>query len=81
MNCCRETVERSVPPGNRRGWTRGVLEQYVAGSDTRGRPEGRSYPRSQQATREISGLIFRVELNQQGEPADSMYSYALSTSD
>jgi len=29
------------------GWIRGVLEQYVAGSDTRGRPEGRSYPRSQ----------------------------------
>jgi hypothetical protein len=38
------------------GWIRGVLEQYVAGSDTRGRPEGRSYPRSQQAIREISGL-------------------------
>ena len=38
------------------GWIRGVLEQYVAGSDNRGRPEGRSYPRSQQATREISGL-------------------------
>jgi len=42
MNCCRETVEKSVPPGNRpavpRDWTRGVLEKYVAGSDTRGRP-------------------------------------------
>jgi hypothetical protein len=37
-------------------WIRGVLEHYVAGSDTRGRPEGRSYPRSQQAIREISGL-------------------------
>ncbi len=37
-------------------WIPGVLEQYVAGSDTRGRPEGRSYPRSQQAIREISGL-------------------------
>ena len=36
--------------------SRGVLEEYVAGSDTRGRPGGRSYPRSQQATREISGL-------------------------
>jgi len=36
--------------------SRGVLEQYVAGSDTRGRPEGRSYPWSQQAIREISGL-------------------------
>jgi hypothetical protein len=38
------------------GWIRGVLEQYVAGSDTRGRPEGRSYPRSQQVIRETSGL-------------------------
>ncbi len=38
------------------GWTQGVLEQYVAGADTRGRPEGRSYPRSQQAIHEISGL-------------------------
>ena len=51
MNCCRETVEMAVPPGNRpavpRDWIRGVLAQYVAGSDTRGRPEGRSYPRSQ----------------------------------
>ena len=37
-------------------WIRGVLEQYVAGSDTRGRPEGCPYPRSQQAIREISGL-------------------------
>jgi len=35
MNCCRETVEMAVPPGNRpvvpRDWIRGVLEQYVAG--------------------------------------------------
>ena len=38
-------------------WIRGVLEQYVTGSDTRGRPEGRPYPRSQQAIREISGLV------------------------
>ena len=38
-------------------WIRGVLEQYVAGADTRGRPEGRPYPRSQQAIREISGLV------------------------
>jgi hypothetical protein len=51
MNCRRETVEKSVPP-----WIRGVLEQYVAGSDTRGRPEGRSYLRSQQAIHKISGL-------------------------
>jgi len=49
-----------VPPGNRpavpRDWTRGVLEQYVAGSDTRGRTEGRPYPWSQQAIHEIYGL-------------------------
>jgi hypothetical protein len=60
MNCRRETAEMVVLPGNRpavpRDWIRGVLKQYVAGSDTRGRPERRSYPRSQQATREISGL-------------------------
>jgi hypothetical protein len=60
MNCRRETVEMDGPPGNRpavpRDWTRGVLELYVAGSDTRGRPEGRPYPRSQQAIHEISGL-------------------------
>jgi hypothetical protein len=59
MNCRRETVEMGVPPGNPavpRGWIRGVLKQYVAGSDTRGRPEGRSYPRSQQAIRETFGL-------------------------
>ncbi len=59
MNCRRETVEKCVPPGNPavpRDWIRGVLEQYVAGSDTRGRPEGRSYLRSQQAIHEIFGL-------------------------
>ena len=39
------------------GWTCGVLKQYVARSDTRGRPGGQSYPRSQQMIREISGLI------------------------
>jgi hypothetical protein len=47
-----------VPPGNRRGLDPRRTEQYVAGSDTRGRPEGRSYPRSEQAIREISGLMF-----------------------
>jgi len=51
MNRRRETVEKGVPPGNRpalpRDWIRGVLEQYVAGSDTRGRPEGQTYPWSQ----------------------------------
>jgi hypothetical protein len=42
MNWCPETAEMAVPPGNRRVLD-SVLEQYVAGSDTRGRPEGRSY--------------------------------------
>ena len=45
------------------GWTRGVLEQYVAGSDTRGRPGGRAYPRSQQTIREISGLGLKRHLS------------------
>jgi hypothetical protein len=40
------------------GWIRGVLEQYVAESGTRGRPEGQLYPRSQQAIRDTSKLIF-----------------------
>jgi hypothetical protein len=60
MNCCRETTKMGVPPGNRpaapRDWFRGVPERYVAGSDTRGRQEGRPYPRSQQVIHEISGL-------------------------
>ena len=60
MNCCRETAKMGVPPGNRpaapRDWFRGVPERYVAGSDTRGRLEGRPYPWSQQVIHEISGL-------------------------
>ena len=60
MNCCRETVKMGVPPGNRpsipRDCTRGVPERYVAGYGTRGRPEGRPYPLSQQAIHETSGL-------------------------
>ena len=43
MNCCRETVEMTCHQATAGGWTRGVLEQYVAGSDTRGRPGGQSY--------------------------------------
>ncbi len=65
MNCCRETVKMGVPPGNRpavpRDWFRGVPERYVAGSDTRGRPEGRTYPRSQQVIHETSGLNMKAE--------------------
>ena len=61
MNRRRETVEMNVPPGNRpavpRDWFRGVPEWYVAGSDTRGRPEGRLYPRSQQAIHETSRQV------------------------
>jgi len=45
MNGCRETAEMGVPPGNRpavaRDWFRGLPEWYVAGANTRGRPEGR----------------------------------------
>ncbi len=52
--------EAGGPPGNRpalpRDWFRGVPERYVAGADTRGRQEGRSYPWSQQVIHEISGL-------------------------
>jgi hypothetical protein len=63
MNWCRETVKMVVPPGNRpavpRDWTRGVPERYVAGCDTRGRPEGRPHPRSQQVIHEISGLVLQ----------------------
>jgi hypothetical protein len=42
MNCCRETVEMAVIPGNRRVLV-SVPERYVAGSDTRGRQQGRPY--------------------------------------
>jgi hypothetical protein len=60
MNCCRETVKMGLPPGNRpavtRDWTRGVPERYVAECDTRGRPEGRQNPRSQQVIHETSEL-------------------------
>ncbi len=38
------------------GLVRGVPGRYVAGSDTRGRQEGRPYPWSQQVIHEISGL-------------------------
>ena len=52
-----------VPPGNRpavpRDWCRGVPERYVAGTDTRGRQEGRPYPWSQQVIHEVSGLTHR----------------------
>ena len=60
MNCCRETTKMGVPQDNRpavpRDWFRGVPNRYVAGADTRGRPEGRPYPWSQQVIHVISGL-------------------------
>ena len=56
MNCCRETLEMGLPPGNRRVFARGIPERYVAGHDPLGRPEGRPYPRSQQVIHETSGL-------------------------
>jgi hypothetical protein len=36
---------------------RGVPERYAAGADSRGHPEGRPYPWSQQAIHETSGLV------------------------
>ncbi|MGD9167554.1 MAG: hypothetical protein PVH33_12640, partial [Syntrophobacterales bacterium] len=45
----------AVPPGNRRVLV-SVPERYVAGSDIRGRQEGRPYPWSQQVIHGISGL-------------------------
>jgi len=62
MNCRHEAVEMGVQPDNpaepREPLTRDVLEQYVAGSETRGRQEVRPYPRSQSrlgVIHEISG--------------------------
>jgi hypothetical protein len=52
-----------VSPGNRpavpRDWFRGLPKRYVAGADTRGRPEVRPYPGSQQAIHETSGLVMK----------------------
>jgi len=65
MNCRREAAKMAVPPGNParpRDWFRGVLEQYVAGADIRGRPEGRPYSKSQQVIHEISGLEMNREV-------------------
>ncbi len=57
------------PPGNRpavpRDWCRGVPERYVAGTDTRGRQEGRPYPWSQQVIHVISGLGQNLEFTLQ----------------
>ena len=56
MNCCRETAKMGVPHGTAGWWFRGVPKRYAAGAGTRGRQEGRPYPRSQQVIHEISGI-------------------------
>ena len=53
----RWACHRATRPAVPRDWSRGVpAERYVAGTDTRGRREGRPYPWSQQVIHEISGL-------------------------
>ena len=44
-------------------WFRGVPVWYVAGTDTRGRQEGRTYPWSQQVIHDISGLCLKYDRN------------------
>jgi len=61
MNCCREIAEMDVPPGNHRVLV-SVPERYVAGTDARGRQEGRPYPWSQPVIREISRLNWNVAI-------------------
>jgi len=68
MNCWRETTKMGVPraaqalaprTGQPSRVTAGLIsvpERYVAGTDTRGRQEGRPYPWSQQVIHEISDL-------------------------
>ena len=67
LNCSRQTAEMVLPPGNHpavpRDWTRGVPERYVAGFDTRGRPGGWPYRRSQQVIHEICGLQMTLRHN------------------
>ena len=52
---CRRPCHRATAGG----WTRGVPVRYVAGTDTRGRQEGRPYPWSKQVIHKISGLSKR----------------------
>ena len=55
-------MKMGVQPGNRRVLV-SVPEWYVAGTDSRGRPEGRPYPWSQQVIHEISGLLVSSQLS------------------
>jgi hypothetical protein len=64
MNCCRETTKMGVPPGNSSRGTAGLVsvpERYVAGVDTRGRPEGRPYNsrslRSAQSRKRVPSFV------------------------
>ena len=47
MDWCHETTKMGEQPGTRpavtRDWSRGIPEWYVAGTDARGRAEGRPY--------------------------------------
>ena len=56
LHAKRNAKKQERPSFSSGSWTCSVLEPYVARSDTRGLPEGRSYPRSQQVIHETSGL-------------------------
>ena len=63
----RELLSRDHADGRATGQPQGVgseayLEWYVAGTNVRGRQEGRPYPWSQQVIHEISGLVMALWL-------------------
>ncbi|MDH3965273.1 MAG: hypothetical protein OEV25_17825 [Deltaproteobacteria bacterium] len=60
-------LSRDHADGRATGQPQGVgseayLEWYVAGTNVRGRQEGRPYPWSQQVIHEISGLVMALWL-------------------